>query len=255
MRRTMFFLYGVGCYLLFLATYAYFACFVGNLFVPRTIDVGPTMPTLWALLVDAALLVAFGLQHSVMARPAFKTWWTRFVPQAIERSTYVLASCLVLIVLMALWQPVDIVIWNVGHPTGWWLTMTLFGSGWLLVPLVTLAINHFDLFGVRQVWLYLTGRPYTPLAFRTPLPYNLVRHPLYIAWAIAFWAAPTMTVGHLLFAALLSIYMVAASRVEERDLIAHFGSLYEDYRRRVPAFLPLPRLAPPPPQFEQRTES
>src|SRR5262245_23028131 len=134
MRRSLFFVYGVGCYLLFLATYAYFACFVGNLFVPRTIDVGSTLPTHWALLVDATLLLAFGIQHSVMARPAFKARWTRLVPPPIERSTYVLASCLVLIALMALWQPVDIVIWNVGHPAGWWVTMTLFAIGWLLVP-------------------------------------------------------------------------------------------------------------------------
>jgi methanethiol S-methyltransferase len=124
--------------------------------------------------------------------------------------------------------------------------MALFATGWLLVPLVSLAINHFDLFGVRQVWLHFTGRPYTPLAFRTPLPYNLVRHPLYIGWAIAFWATPTMTLGHFLLASLMSAYMVAASWVEERDLVNHFGHLYEDYRRRVPAFLPLPRLGSPP---------
>jgi protein-S-isoprenylcysteine O-methyltransferase Ste14 len=255
MQRTIFFAYGVGCYLLFLATYAYLACFVGNLFVPRTIDVGATLPMAWAVAIDVVLLLAFGIQHSWMARPAFKDRWTRLVPSPIERSTYVLASCLVLIVLMWLWQPVDIVIWNIRHPVGWWLSMALFATGWLLVPLVSLAINHFDLFGVRQVWLHLTGRPYTPLAFRTPLPYNLVRHPLYIAWGIAFWAIPTMTVGHLLFAGILSIYMFAASRVEERDLVGHFGSVYEDYRRRVPAFVPLPRIVPPQPQFDSGPEA
>jgi protein-S-isoprenylcysteine O-methyltransferase Ste14 len=254
MRRTIFFAYGVGCYLLFLATYAHFACFVGNLFVPRSIDVGPSMPTGWALTLNVALLLAFGIQHSVMARPAFKARWTRLVPTPIERSTYVLASCLALIALMGFWQPVNIVLWEISQPIGWWLMMTLFGIGWLLVPLVTLAINHFDLFGVRQVWCYLMGRHYTPLSFRTPLPYNLVRHPLYIAWGIVFWSAPTMTVGHFLFAALLSAYMFAASKVEERDLVDHFGAEYEDYRRRVPGFLPLPRMAPPATQFENRTE-
>jgi len=245
MQRTIFFIYGIGNYLLFFATYAYFACFVGNLLVPRTIDSGPAAPVTWALAIDVALLLAFALQHSVMARPAFKRWWTRLVPEPIERSTYMLASNLVLMALMAFWRPLGPVMWNVTNPVGWWLLAALFAAGWLLVPLVSLAINHFDLFGVRQVWLYLTGRPYTPLPFRTPLPYNVVRHPLYIGWAIAFWATPTMTLGHLLFAALLSVYMVAASRIEERDLVAHFGRLYEDYRRRVPAFLPLPRGATP----------
>ena len=253
MRRTLFFAYGIGCYLLFFVTYAYLACFVGNLFVPWTIDSGPPASLAWAAAIDVALLLAFGLQHSLMARPAFKARWTRLVPEPIERSTYVLASCLVLIVLMWLWRPLDIVIWNISNPVGWWLAMALFATGWLLVPLVSLAINHFDLFGVRQVWLQLLGRPYTPLAFRTPLPYNLVRHPLYIGWGIAFWATPTMTLGHLLFASLLSAYMLAASRVEERDLVAHFGHVYEDYRRRVPAFVPLPRIGSSRPQSEHAT--
>jgi protein-S-isoprenylcysteine O-methyltransferase Ste14 len=257
MQRKLFFAYGVGCYVLFFATYVYLACFVGNLFVPRTIDGESSTSALWAVIIDAALLLAFALQHSVMARPAFKQWWTRIVPEPIERSTYVLASCVVLIALMALWQPLNLVIWNVNNPVGWWLLMALFGAGWLLVPLISLAISHWDLFGVRQVWLHLRSQPYTSLAFRTPLPYNLVRHPLYIGWALAFWATPTMTLGHLLFAVLLSIYMVAASRVEERDLIAYFGEAYEDYRRRVPAFLPLPRWGTPNPeprrQHDQQT--
>jgi protein-S-isoprenylcysteine O-methyltransferase Ste14 len=188
-----------------------------------------------------ALLFVFAVQHSLMARPAFKERWTRLIPEPIERSTYMLASCLALILLMALWQPLPLVIWNVQNPAGSWLLTSLFAAGWLIVPLVTLAINHLDLFGVRQVWLYLKGQPYTPLAFRTPPPYNWVRHPLYVGWAIAFWATPRMTLGHLLFASLMTVYMVAASRVEERDLVAYFGRSYEDYRRRVPAFVPLPR--------------
>jgi protein-S-isoprenylcysteine O-methyltransferase Ste14 len=243
MQRTLYFGYGIACYLLFLVTYAYLACFVGNILVPRTIDVGPHAPFGCAIVIDLSLLLAFGVQHSVMARPAFKTWWTRLVPAPIERATYVLASCLILIALVWFWRPLDLVIWNVSNPLGWWLMTVLFAIGWLLVPLVSLAISHFDLFGVRQVWLYFMGRPYTSLAFHTPLPYNLVRHPLYVGWAIAFWATPTMTLGHLLLACVWSAYMLAASHVEERDLVAHFGRTYEDYRRRVPAFLPLPRVS------------
>jgi len=242
MRRILFFTYGVGCYLLFLATYAYLACFVGNFVVPRTINTGPAAPPIWATAIDIALLVAFGLQHSVMARPAFKARWTQLVPQPIERSTYVLASCLVLIALMWFWRPIDVVVWNVSTSVGWWLAMTLFAIGWLLVPLVSIAISHFDLFGMRQVWLHLVGREYTSLAFRTPFPYNMVRHPLYIGWALAFWAIPTMTLGHLLFAITLTAYMILAAQIEERDLIHHFGAKYQEYRHRVPMFVP--RLTP-----------
>jgi len=249
MRRLLFFAYGLGNYLLFFAVYAWLACFVGNVLIPRTIDFdpksdfGPATSLAWAAVIDVALLFAFALQHSLMARPAFKARWTQLIPEPIERSTYMLASCLALILLMALWRPLPRVLWNVQHPAAWWLLTGLFAAGWLIVPLVTLAINHWDLFGVRQVWLHLKGQPYTSLAFRTPPPYNWVRHPLYVGWAIAFWATPTMTLGHLLFAALMTVYMVSASRVEERDLVAHFGRLYEDYRRRVPAFVPLPRFA------------
>lgn len=238
MKRIAFFVYGVLSYLLFLAIYVYFAGFVGNYLVPKSIDSGTSGPLAVALLVDLGLVALFGLQHSVMARPAFKRIWTQLVPQPIERSTYVLASNLVLILLIWLWQPIPIVIWNVTHPIGSGLLTGLFAAGWLAVPLVTLMIHHFDLFGTRQVWLHLQGKPYTSLPFKTPLAYRLVRHPLYVAWAIFFFATPTMTLGHLLFAATLTIYMVAASRVEERDLVAHFGKAYEDYRRRVPAFVP-----------------
>jgi protein-S-isoprenylcysteine O-methyltransferase Ste14 len=242
MRRRLFFAYGVGNYLLFFGSYAYLACFVGDLFVSRTIDSGPTTPPALAAAIDLALLLLFALQHSVMARPAFKARWTRLVPQPIERSTYMLASCLVLVVLMWLWQPINVVVWNITNPVGRWLMLALFVAGWLLVPLVSLAISHFDLFGVRQVWLHLMGRPYTPLAFRTPLPYNLVRHPLYIGWAIAFWATPTMTLGHLLFAGTMTGYMGLAALIEERDLVNYFGPQYEDYRHKVPMFVP--RLTP-----------
>jgi len=255
MQRRLFLGYGIGCYMLFLATYAYFACFVGNLFLPRTIDAGPSSSLAWAVAIDVALVLLFGLQHSVMARPAFKARWTRLVPTQIERSTYVLASCLVLILLMWFWRPIDIVIWNLTNPIGYWVAMALFATGWLLVPLVSLAISHFDLFGVRQVWLHFTGQPYASLAFRTPWPYSVVRHPLYIAWGIAFWATPTMTLGHLLLAAGMSAYMVAASRVEEQDLVDYFGDVYENYRQNVTAFLPLPRVGPYRPEQEPAADS
>jgi len=180
----------------------------------------------------------FGVQHSVMARPWFKRVWTRVVPGPIERSTYVLLSCLVTMLLMWQWRGIDAVVWNVEQPLARGLAWGLFAIGWLLVPAVSLLINHFDLFGTRQVWLYLRGQEYTSLPFGTPLLYKHVRHPLYIGWTLAFWATPTMTAGHLLFAAVLTGYMALAAVVEERDLVAHFGGQYVEYRRRVPMFVP-----------------
>jgi Putative protein-S-isoprenylcysteine methyltransferase len=241
MKRIAFFVYGVFCYLLFLAVYAYFAGFVGGFLVPKSIDSGAAGSAAWAVTVDLGLMALFAVQHSVMARPEFKQVWTRLIPQPIERSTYVLLSCLVLMLLMWQWQPIPIVVWSVQHPVGSGLLTGIFVAGWFAVPLVTLMIHHFDLFGTRQVWLHLQGQPYKSLPFKTPLAYRWVRHPLYVAWAIFFFATPTMTLGHLLFAGVLTIYMVAASRVEERDLVAHFGKAYEDYRRRVPAFVPIGR--------------
>ena len=248
MQRSIYLAYGVVCYLMFLAVYLYFAGFVANWFVPKSIDSGVTGSIAMAVVVDVALLLLFGLQHSIMARPAFKRVWTRLIPAPIERSTYLLFSNLALIALMWLWQPIDSVIWNVQQPVAWWLLTALFAAGVLLVPLVSLMINHFDLFGLRQVWLDWQGKPYTPLPFHTPLAYSWVRHPLYVAWAIFFWATPTMTLGHLLFAGMLTGYMVLASKIEERDLVAHFGEQYESYRRRVPAFLPSGKRADQPAQ-------
>ena len=241
MLRTAFFAYGVVCHLLFLAVYAYFAGFVANFGVPQSIDSGPSASLTTAIAINLLLLLIFALQHSVMARPAFKQFWTRLVPQPIERSTYVLASCLVLMLLMWQWRPINIVIWNIQNPALWGLMVGMFAAGWLGVPLVSLMINHFDLFGTRQVWLHWQGQPYSPLPFTTPLAYSLVRHPLYVAWAMAFWATPTMTLGHSLLAGGLTVYMIAASRVEERDLVAHFGEVYAEYQRNVPAFVPLGR--------------
>ena len=239
MKRWLFFSYGMANYLLFFAVYAYFCLFTANLVLPRTIDrpASELSPAL-AVGINLALLVAFGLQHSIMARPGFKDVWTRFVPQPIERATYLFASNVVLMAAVLLWQPLPGVLWEIANPMGRAAMWFLFAAGWLMVPAVSLMIHHFDLFGMRQVWLHLRGREYESLPFRTPMLYGKVRHPLYIGWALAFWATPTMTVGHALFAATLTGYMVLATFVEERDLVAHFGQTYEDYRRRVPRFVP-----------------
>jgi protein-S-isoprenylcysteine O-methyltransferase Ste14 len=237
MRRWCFFVYGVFCHLLFLATYAYMAGFVGNFLVPKSIDSAPAEPLL-GIGVNLLLIGLFGVQHSIMARPWFKRVWTRLVPQPIERSTYCLFSCIVTFILMWQWRGLDAVVWDVQDPVGRGLLWALFAAGWLMVPAVSLMINHFDLFGTRQVWLYLRGRPYTPLPFRTPMLYNRIRHPLYVGWALAFWATPTLTLGHLLFAGVLTLYMAVAAVIEEHDLVNHFGDAYREYQRRVPRYIP-----------------
>jgi methanethiol S-methyltransferase len=244
MKRWLYFAYGMTCHLLFLATFAWMACFVGNFIVPKTIDTPTAASTSSAIVVNVLLLTLFALQHSVMARPAFKRLWTRIIPKPIERSTYVLVSNAVTILLMWQWQGIDDVVWNAQHPMLRGSLWGLFAIGWLLVPLASLLINHFDLFGTRQVWLYLRGREYESLPFRTPSLYQHMRHPLYVGWAIAFWATPTMTWGHLLFAGMLTGYMGVAALLEERDLIAYFGRQYEEYRRRVPMFIPWSKTAP-----------
>lgn len=247
MKRWMFFAYGLTAYTAFGLIYAYLCGFTGNLIVPKSIDAPPAAtPWATAALVDVALLLAFGLQHSVMARPAFKRVWTQIVPQPIERATYVFASCAALAAVVWLWQPIDSVVWDVHNPAGRAALWALFAAGWLMVPAVSLMISHFDLFGLRQVWLHMQGREYAALPFRTPALYAHIRHPLYVGWALAFWATPTMTVGHLLFAGVLTGYMALAALVEERDLVAHFGRQYEDYRRNVPRYVPrLGRIAEP----------
>ncbi len=238
MKRWLFFIYGVACYLLFLGTFAYMAGFVGGFEVPKTIETPSALPLAGAVAVNLLLIGLFSVQHSVMARPAFKRFWTRIVPQAIERSTYVLASNAVTILLMAGWQGIDLTVWNVQDTRARTVLWILFAIGWLLVPTVTLLLNHFDLFGLRQVWLHLQGREYKSFEFRVPSFYKHVRHPLYVGWAMAFWMTPTMTVGHLMFASMMTIYMMGAALIEERDLIAHFGEQYREYRRRVPMFVP-----------------
>lgn len=237
-KRTVFFLYGLAAYVIFLATFLYAIAFVGGFLVPRTLD-GPLTGGLGeAILIDCALLTVFAVQHSVMARPAFKRWWTRFVPEAAERSTYVLLSSLALILLFWGWQPMGGVIWNIEDPVGRAVAYALFAFGWGLVLTTTFLINHFDLFGLRQVWLFLRGRPYTPLRFVTPGPYRLVRHPLYVGWFFAFWATPTMSAAHLLFALMTTAYILVAIQLEERDLVEAHGDDYENYRQRVPMLLP-----------------
>jgi protein-S-isoprenylcysteine O-methyltransferase Ste14 len=237
MGRLIAFVYGVVSYVVFFATFLYALGFVGNLLVPKSLDAGPVGPLGTALLVDLGLLAVFALQHSVMARPAFKRLWTRIVPTEVERSTYVLASSLALLLLFWQWRPLGGEVWNVQEPTGRALLYAGFAFGWLLVLISTFLISHFDLFGLRQVWLHLRGLPYRPLRFRTPGLYNLVRHPLYVGWLFAFWSTPTMTATHLLFALATTAYILIAIRFEERDLVAAHPE-YAGYSRRVPMLIP-----------------
>ncbi|MBC8027279.1 MAG: isoprenylcysteine carboxylmethyltransferase family protein [Steroidobacteraceae bacterium] len=240
-RRTAIFIYGIVSYAVFFATFLYAVGFIGNFGVPRTLDAGPSRPFVESLLIDLGLLALFALQHSVIARPAFKRWFTRLVPEPAERSTYVLASSLALIAMFALWQPLGGVVWAIDDATLRVALWSLFAFGWLLVLVSTFLINHFDLFGLRQVWLQLLGRPYTQLPFGTPGPYRYVRHPLYVGWFFAFWSTPTMTVSHLVFAVMTTAYILVAIQLEERDLVAHFGQTYRGYRKRVPMLIPFMR--------------
>jgi methanethiol S-methyltransferase len=240
MKRVLYFAYGVFCYLMFLGIFFYTCGWLANLGVPRSIDSSPTAPTAWAITINVLLLGIFALQHSIMARPTFKRWWTQIVPKPIERSTYVLCTNLVLILLFWQWRSIDTVIWDVQSTAGQAVLWGMFGLGWATVFVSTVLLNHFDLFGLRQVWLYLRGKPYTYLPFNTPLFYQWMRHPLYLGWALAFWCTPTMTGGHLLFAFVTTMYMLVAIQFEERNLIEHHGSLYAEYRRAVPMMIPLP---------------
>lgn len=237
MKRVLIFVYGLICYAIFFATFLYAIGFVGNLLVPKSIDSPPTQPFLTALLINLALLGLFAVQHSVMARPAFKRWWTRVVPEPAERSTYTLLSSVALIVLFTFWQPLGGVVWEVTSPVARTLLYAAFAFGWGLVLISTFLINHFDLFGLRQVWLQLLGKPYEPLPFKTPVLYRYVRHPLYLGWFFAFWATPTMTVTHLVFAIATTAYILIAIQLEERDLITAHPE-YAEYRRRVPMLVP-----------------
>lgn len=233
-------LYGVVVYLVFFGTFLYAIAFVGNLSAPKTIDSGEAESLGRALVVNTLLLGLFAVQHSVMARPEFKRWWTQFVPQPVERTTYVLLASLTLVLLYWLWQPVPGLVWSVTHPIGVGVLQTIFWAGWAIVLISSHLIDHFELFGLRQVYAHLRGNVLPPPVFKTPLFYKNVRHPIYFGFLLAFWATPTMTVGHLLFAVATTGYILIGIYLEERDLIALFGDQYRHYRKQVSMLIPLP---------------
>ena len=232
-------LYGAAVYLIFAATFLYAIAFVGNLPAPKTIDSGMPGSLGTALLVNTLLLGLFAIQHSVMARPAFKRWWTRIVPQSVERTTYVLLASAALLLLYWQWRPIPGAVWSVSHPAGIVILQAVFWTGWALVLVSTFLISHFELFGLRQVWARLRRQELPSPVFRTPSLYKRVRHPIYLGFLLAFWAAPTMSVGHLLFAVATTGYILIGIFLEERDLMALFGEQYRRYREEVPMLIPL----------------
>ena len=238
MARVGIFIYGIFCYAFFLGVFVYGIGFIAGFLTPTMLDAAPTRPLSEALAIDLGLLAAFAVQHSGMARPAFKRWWTRIVPEAAERSTYVLLSSVALVALFVLWQPIGGVIWSVDEGIARNAVLGLYAFGWLLLLYTTFLIDHFDLFGLSQVWRRLTGHTYRAPQFHTPSLYKLVRHPLYIGWLIIFWAAPVMTIAHLVFAVMTTAYILIAIQLEERDLVTAFGEQYVEYRRRTPMIVP-----------------
>jgi methanethiol S-methyltransferase len=236
--RSLVFGYGVLSYLIFLASFLHAIGFVGNLGFPKTIDSGLPVPVGEALAVDVLLLGLFAIQHSVMARPGFKQWWTRFVPSSIERSSYVLVSSLLLALLFWRWRPMPGTVWEFQQPLAVSLLWVLCGAGWLVALVSTFLIDHFDLFGLRQVYCFATGRLYSPPPFSTPLLYRVVRHPLLLGFMVAFWATPVMTWGHLLFAVMTTAYILIAIQLEERDLRTAFKGTYDEYRQQVSMIVP-----------------
>lgn len=238
-QRAAFLAWGVLCYAVFFACFLYAIAFVGNLpLVPKTIDSGAAGPVGLALAINVALLSLFAVQHSGMARPGFKRVWTKFVPEPAERATYVLLSTLALVALFAFWQPIAGTVWQVTNPVGRTVLQGAYFFGWALLLFATALIDHFDLFGLRQAWLAFRGRRYVPHAFKTPSLYQHIRHPIYVAWAVIFWATPEMSLGHLLFAGVATTYMVLAVFVEERDLVHQFGDAYRRYQETVPKYFP-----------------
>lgn len=237
MRRWSALLFGAATYVMFLGVFVYAVGFVGGIFVSKGLDSPVSTPFTEAIGVNALLLLLFAVQHSTMARPWFKRWWSRLIPTPIERSTYVLFTNLALGLLFWQWRPMSGTVWNVQQPSVRSAIWFVFAFGWLTVLVTTFLLNHFDLFGLRQVWLYFRGRPYSHLPFATPGPYRIVRHPLYVGWLLAFWATPTMSVAHFVFALTMTAYILVAIQFEERDLI-RFHMVYAEYRRRVPMLIP-----------------
>ncbi|HEX5154947.1 MAG TPA: hypothetical protein VFW07_26055 [Parafilimonas sp.] len=238
MKKIFSLLYGLVCYLAFFGTILYAIGFVGNIIVPKTIDGKPQVPLAGAIFINASLLLLFALQHSIMARPAFKSWWTKIIPRHLERSTFVLLASLCLMLLMWQWQPIGGVVWLIENKMVKNILLVVYLAGWAIVFISTFLINHSDLFGLRQVWLNFQGKPYTELPFRVPMFYRFVRHPLYLGFLIAFWPAPVMTIAHLLFAVLTTGYIFTAIQLEEKDLMHVYGEKYRHYKKWVPMIIP-----------------
>jgi protein-S-isoprenylcysteine O-methyltransferase Ste14 len=238
-KRLAFLVWSIFCYAIFFACFLYAIAFIGNFEIaPKTIDSGEPGPLGLAIAVNLGLLSLFAVQHSGMARPGFKRVWTKIVPESAERPTYVLLSTLALIALFALWQPIGGTIWSVTNGTGAMVLRVVYFAGWGMLLYATALIDHFDLFGLRQAWFGFRGEPYAPHPFKTPGLYKHVRHPIYVAWAVIFWATPVMSTGHLLFAVVTTAYMVLAVFLEERDLVAHFGDAYRRYQETTPKYVP-----------------